>query len=251
MGNISCASPPRSSAPSPSPLPAIEMSILVAYASKQGATGEIAERVAEGLRAAGQHADARPFEEAGDLADYEGFVVGSAAYSTYWLKDATAFVSRNRDLLARRPVWLFSSGPLDTEATDAKGVDLRAGFEPKEIPGFQEAIHPRDHRVFFGALDPARLSFAEWSCLKLPATSLILPGGDVRDWAQIEQWAAGIALELTQLDALPIQGATSHPPPVGPLSEDGLLAKARHDFAEAFVEMRRLRHVLLVRILHD
>jgi menaquinone-dependent protoporphyrinogen oxidase len=227
------------------------MSILVAYAGKQGATGEIAERIAEGLRAAGQHADARPFEEAGDLADYEGFVVGSAAYSTYWLRDATAFVRRNRDLLAQRPVWLFSSGPLGAEATDAKGVDLRAAFEPKEIRGFQEAIHPRDHRVFFGALDPGRLSFAEWSCLNLPATSLILPGGDVRDWAQIEQWAAGIAQELTQLDALQVEGATPDSPPVGLLSEDGLLAKARHDFAEALVEIRRLRQALLARILHD
>jgi menaquinone-dependent protoporphyrinogen oxidase len=154
------------------------MSILVAYASKQGATGEIAERIAEGLRAAGQHADARPFEEAGDLGGYEGFVVVSAAYSTYWLKDATAFVRRNQDLLAQRPVWLFSSGPLGTEASDAKGVDLRPGFEPKEIRGFQEAIHPRDHRVFFGALDPVRLSFTEWSCGKRPATRANLPEGD-------------------------------------------------------------------------
>jgi len=53
--NISCASPPNSSAVSP--LPAIEMSILVACANKHGATGGTAERIAEGLRAAGQPAD--------------------------------------------------------------------------------------------------------------------------------------------------------------------------------------------------
>jgi hypothetical protein len=62
-------------------------------------------------------------------------------------KDATAFVMSNRDLLADRPVWLFSSGPLGTDATDAKGVDLRTTAEPNEIPGFREAIHPGDHRV--------------------------------------------------------------------------------------------------------
>jgi menaquinone-dependent protoporphyrinogen IX oxidase len=93
--NRSCASPPSSSS-----LPAIEMSILVAYASRHGATGEIAERIAQGLRAAGQPADARPVQEAGDLADYEGFVVGGAVYWTHWLKDARAFARRNRDLLA-------------------------------------------------------------------------------------------------------------------------------------------------------
>jgi menaquinone-dependent protoporphyrinogen oxidase len=55
------------------------MSILVAYSSKHGATREIAERIAENLREAGQDADARPVREAGDLGDYEGFVLGSAA----------------------------------------------------------------------------------------------------------------------------------------------------------------------------
>jgi menaquinone-dependent protoporphyrinogen oxidase len=179
------------------------MSILVAYASKHGATVGIAERIAEGLRAGGRHAAARPFEEAGDLADYEGFVIGSATYSTHWLRDASAFVRDNRDLLAQRPVWLFSSGPLGAEASDAEGVDWHAAFEPREICGFQAAIHPRDHRVFFGALDSGRLSVAERSCLKMAATRAILPEGDFREWAQIEQWAAGIAQELTQLDALP------------------------------------------------
>jgi menaquinone-dependent protoporphyrinogen oxidase len=183
------------------------MSILVVYASKHGATGEIAEWIAEGLRAAGQSVDTRPVQEAGDLADYEGFVIGSAAYSTHWLKDAVAFVSSNRDLLAQRPVWLFSSGPLGTGATDANAMDPTAPFEPKEIGGFQVAIHPRDHRVFFGALDPGRLTLAEWSCLKRPATRVILPEGDFRDWAQIQQWAEGIAQELTQLNALPLEGA--------------------------------------------
>ena len=193
--NIQCASPPSSAALLR--LPAIEMSILVAYATMHGATGEIAERIAEGPRPAGQHAEARPVQEAGDLADYEGFVIGSAAFSTHWSKDATAFVRSNRDLLAQRPVWLFSSGPLGPEATDAKAVNLSAAFEPKEICGFQVAIDPRDHGIFFGALDRDRLSSPEWSCLKQPVTRAILPEGDFRDWAQIEEWVRGIAQQLT------------------------------------------------------
>ena len=56
--------------------------------------------IAERLTAAGQHGDARPVQEAGDLADDEAFVIGSAAYPTHRLKDATAFVRRNRDLVA-------------------------------------------------------------------------------------------------------------------------------------------------------
>lgn len=78
-----------------------EISILVAYSSKHGATREIAERIAENLREAGQDADARPVRETGDLDDYEGFVLGSAAYMGHWLKDATGFVRSNQDLLAQ------------------------------------------------------------------------------------------------------------------------------------------------------
>jgi hypothetical protein len=41
-----------------------------------------------------------------------------------------------------RPVWLFSSGPLGSEAEDAKGRDLRSATEPREIPDFTKAIYP-------------------------------------------------------------------------------------------------------------
>src|SRR5271166_6773290 len=76
------------------------------------------------------------------------------------MKPATEFVRRNRDTLTSRPVWLFSSGPLGTEAKDAQGRDVRAATEPKEIAEFRETIRPRDHRVFFGALVPSKLGFA-------------------------------------------------------------------------------------------
>lgn len=95
--------------------------------------------IAETLTLAGQHAEARPVQQAGDLGGYEGFVIGSAAYSMHWQKDATAFVMSTRDLLAHRPVWLFSTGPL---GTDANRVSLRTTAEPKEIRGFRTAIHP-------------------------------------------------------------------------------------------------------------
>ena len=132
------------------------MSMLVAYASKHGSTQGIAERIAEKLTAVGQKAVASPVKAVGDLAGIDAFVVGSAAYHGHWQKEAAEFVRGNRAVLADRPVWLFSSGPLGTEATDAKGRDLREAAEPKEIAEFREAIRPRDHRVFFGALIPPR-----------------------------------------------------------------------------------------------
>jgi menaquinone-dependent protoporphyrinogen oxidase len=171
----------------------IEMAVLVVYASKHGATREIAERVAQTISAAGQQVQARPVAAAGDLAGYDAVVVGSAVYMGHWQKEAVEFVRRNRAVLAGRPVWLFSSGPLGTEPVDAQGRDLTVAAEPKELAEFTQAIHPRGHRVFFGVLDPGRLGLGERTIRKLPAGRALLPEGDFRDWAQIEAWARGIA----------------------------------------------------------
>jgi menaquinone-dependent protoporphyrinogen oxidase len=111
----------------------------------------------------------------------------------HWQKEAAEFVRRNRAVLAGRPVWLFSSGPLGTEPADAQGRDLTVAAEPRELAEVTEAIHPRGHRVFFGALDPGRLGLGERALRKLSAARAIMPEGDFRDWAQIEAWARGIA----------------------------------------------------------
>ena len=86
--------------------------------------------------------------------------------------------------------------PPGTEPADAKGRDLRTVTVPKEIPEFTQALHPRGHHVFFGALDPGKLTFAERSLRTLPAAARLFPAGDFRDWPEIDEWAAGIAREL-------------------------------------------------------
>jgi len=179
------------------------MRTLVVFASKHGATQGIAERIAEQLTEAGLQAEARPAATAGSLADWDAFVIGSAVYAAHWQKEASHFVQRNRAVLASRPVWLFSSGPLGTEAADAQGRDLAAAAEPKEIAGFRALIGPRDHRVFFGALDPGSLGAAGRLIRKMPAGAALLPEGDFRDWAEIESWAGQIARELRPAPAAP------------------------------------------------
>jgi len=175
------------------------MRILVAYASKYGATKGIAERIGEKLRAAGHQVEVRPAELGGAVAGYGAygaFVIGSAVYFARWMKEATEFVRRNRFALAHRPLWLFSSGPLGTKTSDAQGRELTAVSEPKEIAEFRESVKPRGHRVFFGALNRGKLGFAHRAVTKLPAARKLLPEGDFRDWQDIEAWAESIANEL-------------------------------------------------------
>ncbi|HYA00523.1 MAG TPA: flavodoxin domain-containing protein [Candidatus Binatia bacterium] len=181
--------------------------VLVAYASRHGFTQGIAERVAETLRASGQSVDLIPAGSAGDITGYQAYVVGSAAYIGSWLRPATELVQRNQAVLAGKPVWLFSSGPLGTATTDPKGKDILEASEPKQFAEFRTVLHPRDLHVFFGGLDPDRLGPAERVVRSTPAGRPLLPQGDFRDWKAIDTWARGIAAEL----ATPARVASGSP----------------------------------------
>jgi menaquinone-dependent protoporphyrinogen oxidase len=173
------------------------MTTLVGYASRYGATRGIAERIADTLASAGHPAQARPVQAVGDLVRYDSYVIGSAAYMGSWLREAREFVRINQRLLTTRPLWLFSSGPLGTATTDAKGRDVLVTSEPKEFAEFREALSPRATRVFFGALNPGKLRFSHRAARLIPAARALMPEGDFRNWADIDAWATSIASELT------------------------------------------------------
>ena len=185
------------------------MNVLVTYATKHGATRGIAERTATALGERGLEVTLRPIDEVGDVAAYDAFVIGSAAYMFHWLKEATEFVRRHRSLLASRPVWLFSSGPLGTDVVDADGQDVRAAAEPREFAELREAVKPRDARVFFGAYVPEAppIGIMERLTRMMPASRDALPAGDFRDWAEIVAWAESIARDLA-----PVSAAVAAPP---------------------------------------
>jgi len=174
------------------------MRVLIAYASRYGSTEEIADRIAAILLRHGFQVTTKPVEQVRDPATYDAFVIGSATYYFHWLRRVTAFVRRNRTLLARRPVWLFSSGPLGEESKNPDGSDKREATVPKEIAEFNATIHPRGHHVFFGALDPARLGLGHRFIFKMIGSrdATVLPEGDFRDWNDIESWSRSIAEDL-------------------------------------------------------
>jgi menaquinone-dependent protoporphyrinogen oxidase len=162
-----------------------EMAILVAYASKHGATEGIARRIAEKLRQLGKEAEARSMETIADPGGYDAFVIGSAIYYGSWLKEAVEWVRSNQAILAAHPVWLFGSGPLGTEVKDDEPL-------PKEMTEFQRSIKPRGQRIFFGALEADHMSFGE----RVVAKAVHAPQGDFRDWGAIDAWAVSIAQTL-------------------------------------------------------
>ena len=156
------------------------MKVLVTAATRYGATGEIAQAVAEVLRERGHDTTVGPPEDA-TVDGYDAVVLGSAVYAGHWLKPARELVDRSRDALAARPVWLFSSGPV--------GDPPKPEEDPVDAAGIVAATGAREHRVFAGKLVRRQLGFAD----KAIAVALRVPDGDFRDWAEIRGWAAGIA----------------------------------------------------------
>jgi menaquinone-dependent protoporphyrinogen oxidase len=167
----------------------MDKQVLVAYATKHGATAEIAEKIGGVLRQAGLSADVWPVDRAGDPGAYNAVVLGSAVYIGQWRKGAARFLETHEAALAKRPVWLFSSGPT------GKGdpVELAQGWRfPGKLQPIADRIKPRDIALFQGAVDADKLNFIEKWMLK----NVKAPVGDFRDWQAIVSWAAAIADEL-------------------------------------------------------
>lgn len=172
------------------------MKVLVAYASKYGATEGIAQRIGEKLTASGLDVDVRNCRELDAVSGYDAYVVGSAAYEFNWRKAARKFVEDNAEELAGKPTWLFSSGPLGTETVDEEGNDVLKGAEPKQFEEYRELVRPRGTQVFRGAYDHDKIRGADRMIVWMPAIRKIMPEGDFREWDAIDDWASGIATEL-------------------------------------------------------
>jgi menaquinone-dependent protoporphyrinogen oxidase len=165
--------------------------VLVSAASKHGTTAEIAESIADVLRAAHLDVDLIPPDDVETIADYDAVVLGSGVYAGHWLKSARAFVERHELALQGRAVFLFSSGPI--------GDPPRPLEDPVEVATIDETTMAIDHRVFAGRLVESDLRTGE----RLVIQMLRAPYGDFRSWEDITDWAQAIASFVkTEEDAL-------------------------------------------------
>ena len=164
--------------------------ILVAYATKYGATAEIAQAIGETLRKTGATVDVAEVEAAVAVATYDAVVLGSAVYAGHWRKEAVEFLDVEKTNLADRPVWFFSSGP----TSEGDPVVAMDGWRfPADQQPAADLIGPRDIAVFGGCIDPEKLNLGERLIIKAVKAQT----GDFRDWDAIDAWAAGIAQTLT------------------------------------------------------
>jgi menaquinone-dependent protoporphyrinogen oxidase len=187
--------------------------ILVAFATKHGSTPEVANAVAEELRASGAEVDVRPASLDGDVSRYRAVLV-AAPMIFGWHKDALRFIERHRaELATKTTVYLVMAASLtETGEASVDGVPIvkdpwlakrprdsaRLSFReryarPSEYlkKPFKRApeVRPSSVAFFAGSLDLTKMNLFEkaFVMLVIGATP-----GDSRNWDAIRDWAKSL-----------------------------------------------------------
>ncbi|MFI7341247.1 flavodoxin domain-containing protein [Streptomyces sp. NPDC050085] len=158
--------------------------VLVTYGTANGSTPQIAGAIADVLNKAGLRAEPRLARFVASVEPYDAVVLGSGLYAGHWHRYVRRFVRRHRRALSERPLWLFSSGPLDDSAS-------RGDIPPTpSVRRIADQLHAREHVTFGGCLKENAQSRGARMLVRSGK------GGDFRDFPAIEQWAEHVADEI-------------------------------------------------------
>jgi menaquinone-dependent protoporphyrinogen oxidase len=160
----------------------VSYKILIAYATKAGSTGEVAEAIGQELGQMGAEVDVRQAKDVKDVSPYKAVILGSAIRMGKLLSDATKFVKKNREALSRVPVAYFVVCLTMKDDTEENRRTVEGYLDP-----VREMVEPVDIGLFAGALEFDKLGFL-WGAMMRRAGDE-LPEGDYRDWEAISSWA--------------------------------------------------------------
>ena len=199
------------------PTSATALRILLVCATRHGSTVEVADAIAEELRAAGHKVDQRLAAEAPGPAGYDAIVIGGPMIMG-WHRQAVKYVEKHRGELERLPTALFITAASLTESgeTDVQGVpivkDSWLAKAPRDAAKLRyreryalpqhylgdvlkksAPVRPRSVAFFAGSLDLTTMNLFE------KAFVLLVVGaapGDGRNWKAICEWGAGLGETL-------------------------------------------------------
>ena len=158
--------------------------ILVAYASKAGSTGGVAEAIGHTLADSGVEVDVRLMKDVNDLTPYRAVVAGSAIRMGQWLDEAMQFVETNQAALAQKPFAAFLVCMTLAQPSAKANQEAATYLEP-----VRALVKPASEGLFAGALDYSKLSLIDG--LMYRAVGGDQPG-DYRDWNAIRTWATDL-----------------------------------------------------------
>lgn len=153
--------------------------ILVTYASRVGATLEVAEFITAGLCKIGYAVDIEEVSAVRSLQGYAGVVLGSAIYMNKMLGAAINFLSDNQVDLQQIPLALFTTSLTMKDDTPENRQLLMEWTQPA-----RDLVAPATEAAFGGVLDSQKLPFL----YRLIISSMGEEDGDFRDWDAIQSW---------------------------------------------------------------
>jgi menaquinone-dependent protoporphyrinogen oxidase len=162
--------------------------VLVAYATKLGATTEVAQTIGETITQSGYEVEINPVrnlvELSVEISGFDAVILGSAIRMGQWLPEAVKFVNDHQDHLKKIPLAIFTVHILNL-GDDPKSEKGRLAYtEP-----IKKTLSPITEAFFAGKIDPDKLNFFERLLFKMVKS----PSGDFRDWDAIRNWAAEVS----------------------------------------------------------
>jgi menaquinone-dependent protoporphyrinogen oxidase len=166
--------------------------VLVAYSTRSGSTGEVAEAIGASIREIGFVTDVMPVQQVVSLAG-RAVILGAPLYFGRLPKEFHQFVCLHRETLEKLLPWCFVLGPTRNEPADFEAARKQA---TKQFSRYQWFV-PADVHVFGGRWDVTSFPFPFSIVRHIPGNPVAkIPASDVRDWAEIQEWAIGIARKI-------------------------------------------------------
>ncbi len=170
--------------------------ILVAYASRQGATAEVAEAIGAAIAESGAQVDVRPMREVRDLSPYQAVVAGSAIQHCKFLPEAIDFIRAHQAELNQKR---FAAFLVCITLAMRNQDDLE-----KARPGISEwfapvraLVKPVSEGEFAGTLYLNKIpGLIDRMGFGVSVKAGVWSEGDHRDWQAIHDWGASLPAQL-------------------------------------------------------
>jgi len=154
--------------------------VLVAYATRNGSTAEIAQAIGKELTNAGLTVDVTEIKTISSLVAYSAVVIGGPLYMGSVDGAVGKFIRKNREHLLKLPVAAFAVG-IAPKSPEPGSVEMAMVALKKSL----EPLTPVSSVLFAGKLDPSTVNFVMRKFLEMGK----IPMGDFRDWDAIAAWS--------------------------------------------------------------
>jgi menaquinone-dependent protoporphyrinogen oxidase len=175
---------------------AMRSSVLIAYATRSGSTGEVAEAIADALQESGVLAEVLPVSQVTSLAGRGAVILGTPLYMGRFPKEFHEFLHLHHEALQTMNPWCFVLGPVQNKPAEFEGARKQA----ERQLGHYAWLRVAELHVFAGRWSASNLPFPFSLIRHIPGNPLNrIPAEDIRDWTAIREWATGIARTIMEV----------------------------------------------------